>query len=79
MAGGDKNAERNNVPYIHWGHKRDFILTGESVMLKSLLTGLFFIYFLAGNAYAEDYNDIFWGMLKKENQEIFLSVATARH
>lgn len=31
-------------------------------MLKSLLTGLFFIYFLAGNAYAEDYNDIFWGM-----------------
>lgn len=27
-------------------------------MLKSLLTGLFFIYFLAGNAYAEDYNDI---------------------
>ncbi len=39
-------------------------------MLKSLLTGLFFIYFLAGNAYAEDYNDIFWGMLKKENQEI---------
>ena len=34
-------------------------------MLKSLLTGLFFIYFLAGNAYAEDYNDIFWGMLKK--------------
>lgn len=39
-------------------------------MLKSLLTGLFFIYFLAGNAYAEDYNDILWGMLKKENQEI---------
>ncbi len=40
-------------------------------MLKSLLTGLFFIYFLAGNAYAEDYNDIFWGMLKKENQRYF--------
>lgn len=34
-------------------------------MLKSLLTGLFFIYFLAGNAYAEDYNDIFWGHVKK--------------
>ena len=48
-------------------------------MLKSLLTVLFFIYFLAGKSYAEDYNDIFWGMLKKENQEIFLSVATARH
>lgn len=39
-------------------------------MLKSLLTGLFFICFLAGNAYAEDYNDIFWGMLKQEDQDV---------
>ena len=48
-------------------------------MLKSLLTGLFFIYFLAGNAYAEDYNDIFWGMLKRKIRRLFLSVATVRH
>lgn len=40
-------------------------------MLKSLLTGLFFIYFLAGNAYAEDYNDIFWGMLKRKSGDCF--------
>lgn len=40
------------------------------MMLKSLLTGMFFIYFLAGNVYAEDYNDIFWGMLKQEDQDI---------
>lgn len=39
-------------------------------MLKSLLTGMFFIYFLAGHVYAEDYNDIFWGMLKQEDQDI---------
>ncbi|VDA81129.1 hypothetical protein BANRA_00909 [Klebsiella pneumoniae] len=41
-------------------------------MLKSLLTGLFFIYFLAGNAYAEDYNDIFWGMLKRKSGDCFV-------
>lgn len=40
------------------------------MMLKSLLIGMFFIYFLAGHVYAEDYNDIFWGMLKQEDQDI---------
>ncbi|ECE6154597.1 hypothetical protein I3A88_24745 [Salmonella enterica] len=41
-------------------------------MLKLFLTGLFTVCLVVGNAYAgyENINDVFWGMLKKEKENI---------
>lgn len=77
MAGGDKTRKEIMSPTLT-GDIKGFYSDRRKRNAEIIIDRIVLYIFSAGNAYAEDYNDIFWGMLK-ENQEIVLSVATVRH